>query len=282
MVSALLEHQADDGFIRANYMQLGADTGRMSCREPNLQQTPRDKKFRECVQAPKGWLFVDADYSGMELRLAAALSQDPVMTKAFQDGADLHQITADKIGCDRQTAKAVSFGLLFGGGATGLRNYAGAMGMTMTLEEASFLRTEWLDTYYGIAKWQREKARESDRTARDKWPEVRVPVSDFRRYLIGDLNRLTVRANTPIQGSGAAILKCALGNLWPLIKEAGEGNAKLAACIHDEIACLVRADHAEHWAAVLKRIMEDAEARWLGDVPALAEVRIGETWADAH
>ena len=282
MVVSLLEHQSADGFIRASYIQLGAETGRVSCREPNLQQCPRDENFRACVQAPEGWSIVDADYSGMELRLAAALSKDPVMTEAFQAGADLHQITADRIGCDRQMAKAASFGLLFGGGAAGLRNYAGAMGLTMTLEEASAVRSEWLGTYQGIAAWQKEQAQEADRTQGNKWAETRIPVTDFRRYLPGDQNRLTVRANSPIQGSGAAILKCALGSLWPLIEEAGEDTVKLAACIHDEIVLLCIDEKAEHWAAVLKRVMEEAEARWLGAVPALAEVNIGKTWADVH
>ena len=76
MVCALLEHQQEDGFIRAGYMQLGADTGRMSCRNPNLQQVPRDKGFRAAAEAPDGWSFVVCDFGQMELRLAAAISGD--------------------------------------------------------------------------------------------------------------------------------------------------------------------------------------------------------------
>ena len=96
------------------------------------------------------------------------------------------------------------------------------------------------------------------------------------------MNRLTVRCNTPIQGAGAAILKCALGNLWPKVKEAGEDTVRIAAAVHDEILLLVREDAAQEWAATLKQVMEDAEAKWLGEIPALAEVSVGKTWSETH
>ncbi len=84
MAETLLKNLAKDGFIRASYMQMGADTGRMSCMSPNLQQIPRDQRFRACVQAPDGWKFVVADYGQMELRLAAAEAKDSLMTQVFQ------------------------------------------------------------------------------------------------------------------------------------------------------------------------------------------------------
>jgi DNA polymerase-1 len=104
----------------------------------------------------------------------------------------------------------------------------------------------------------------------------------MRRFLPGDMNRLTVRCNTPIQGAGAAILKCALGNLWPKVLEAGEQEVRIAACIHDEILLLVREDKAQHWALQLKQVMESAEAKWLGDIPPLAEPSIGKRWSEIH
>ena len=69
----------------------------MSCSDPNLQQVPRDDSFRSCVKAPEGWVLVDADYAGMELRLAAAIAGDAEMIKAFQSGEDLHSVTAEAI-----------------------------------------------------------------------------------------------------------------------------------------------------------------------------------------
>ena len=282
MIESIQEKMDDTGFVRASYMQLGAESGRMSCIKPNNQQIPRDKQFRSCVEAPEGWLLVDADFGQMELRLAAAVANDERMIAAFQAGEDPHTVTAEAIGCDRQTAKSANFGLLYGSGPAGLRNYAGGMGITMTQERAAEIRDEWLGAFQGVAEWQKNNAAEADRTKYDKWAETRIPLSGMRRYLQGDMNRLTVRCNTPIQGAGAAILKCALGNLWPKVKAAGEDTVRIAAAVHDEILLLVREDAAQEWAATLKQVMEDAEAKWLGEIPALAEVSVGKTWSEVH
>jgi DNA polymerase I-like protein with 3'-5' exonuclease and polymerase domains len=282
MINSIQEKMDADGFVRASYMQLGAESGRMSCIKPNNQQIPRDPQFRGCVEAPEGYLLVDADFGQMELRLAAAIAKDERMISAFQRGEDLHTVTAETIGCSRQIAKSANFGLLYGSGAKGLRNYAGGTGITMTVERAAKIRKDWLDAFSGIAEWQKEMAQESQDTEGDKWAETRIPVSGMRRYLEGDMNRLTVRCNTPIQGAGAAVLKCALGKLWPLVHEAGEETVRIAAAVHDEILLLVREDAAEEWAKTLKQVMEEAEAKWLGDIPALAEVSIGKTWMETH
>ena len=282
MVTSIQEKMDSDGFVRASYMQLGADTGRMSCIKPNNQQIPRDDSFRQCVQAPDGWVLVDADYGQMELRLAAALAEDENMISVFKEGGDLHEYTAQAMGCDRQVAKSANFGLLYGAGADGLRNYAGASGLTMTRDEAAKIRNNWLGTYQGVRDWQRENAEEADRTQKNDKPYIRIPVSKMRRFLPGDLNKITVRCNTPIQGAGAAILKKALGELWPLVKEAGEDTVRIAAAIHDEILLLVKEEEAEKWAAILREKMEEAEAIWLGEIPALAETSIGKTWREVH
>ena len=182
MVESIQDKMSDDGFVRASYMQLGADTGRMSSIKPNNQQIPRDSEFRQCVQAPHGWKIVDADFSQMELRLAAALAKDKNMTAAFQRGEDLHDYTANQMGCDRQIAKSANFGLLYGAGAEGLRKYAGSSGVVMSTEEAVKIRDNWLTTYSGIRDWQREMNYLSRSTEDDEWPETRVPVSNMRRF----------------------------------------------------------------------------------------------------
>lgn len=282
MVESIQEKLDPDNFARASYLQLGAESGRMSCIKPNLQQIPRDDVFRACVEAPEGWVLIDADFGQMELRLAAAVANDERMIQAFQDEEDLHTVTAEALGCTRQIAKSANFGLLYGSGAKGLRDYAGSMGTLISLEEAQAIRQQWLDTYSGIREWQRQNAAVADSTQGDKWAEVRIPVTDFRRFLPGDMNRLTVRCNTPIQGAGAAILKCALGNLWPDLHAAGEEIVKLCAVVHDEIILLVREGYEDRWSKILKDSMERAEAKWLGDIPALAEVHVGRNWAEVH
>ncbi len=288
MAETLLKNLSKDGFIRASYLQMGADTGRMSCMSPNLQQIPRDLRFRACVQAPAGWRLVVADYGQMELRLAAAEAQDPLMTRVFQEGKDLHTITAmqiygvaeDEVTKEqRQIAKSANFGLLYGSGAKGLRNYAATMGIQMDIDEAKEVREKFHAAYTGIHEWQSENARAADAAAQMSFINVRL--SGLRRILLGENNKLTTRCNTPIQGAGAAVLKSTLGKLWPLLRADGEKVVRLAGVVHDEIILLVVEKHADDWALKLQTIMEECEARWLGDIPPLAEAKVGLSWDQA-
>ena len=279
MVHSLLEKMDADSFIRASYMQLGADTGRMTCLSPNLQQIPRDEQFRSAVVAPAGWSLVGADFSQEELRVLARVSNDENMIAAFKEGKDLHTATAEALGCDRQIAKSANFGLAYGSGAEGLRQYAAGMGVSLTLQEAQKVRTNWLTTYSGVRKWHIGLSKLCDQTA-GTMAELRIPQSQMRRFLPGDFNRLTIRANSPVQGAGAAIMKCALGNLWPHLQ--GSDEAKLCGAIHDELLLLVREGHEEKWMGLLKQSMERAEAQWLGDIPAVADVKTGKSWSECH
>jgi len=281
MVAALLKHQSPDGYIRASYWQLGTETGRMSCSDPNAQQIPRDEQFRSAVVAPAGWLLLDADFSQMELRIAAWIARDQRMMKAFTDGKDLHTATAEAIGCSRQIAKSANFGLLYGSGAKGLSNYAAGMGVRLSEDDAAEVREKWLKEYSGIRQWHRRLALEADQSE-GQMVGIHIPKTRMRRWLVGDMNRLTIRANTPVQGAGAAILKLALSNMWSCIK-GKEHEVKLCAAIHDELLLLVKEDCARKYSIILKGAMEDAEAKWLGeDVPAVADVQIGTTWAEVH
>ena len=260
-----------------------------NCMSPNLQNVPRDQRFRACVQAPQGWKLVVADYAQMELRLAAAEAQDELMIRAFQEDKDLHTLTAMQIyGVgeeevtkeQRQIAKSANFGLLFGSGARGLRNYAGAMGIQMSMEEAGVIRDKFHGAYTGIHKWQRQAADAANRSSGAN-AAVWISNSKLRRFLPGEQNKLTTRCNTPIQGAGAAVMKRALGKLWPKLYQSTEDVVKLAGVVHDEAILLVREDKAEEWAKVLTETMEEAEQEWLGEVPALAEAGIGDSWDTA-
>jgi DNA polymerase I-like protein with 3'-5' exonuclease and polymerase domains len=288
MAETLLKNLSKDGFIRASYLQMGADTGRMSCMSPNLQQIPRDQRFRACVQAPTGWRLVVADYGGMEMRLAAAEAQDSLMTRAFQQGKDLHTITAMQIyGVaedvvtkeQRQIAKSANFGLLYGSGAKGLRNYAATQGIQMDIDEAKEVREKFHAAYTGIHEWQYNNACAADAATNN--PFIRIRISGLRRFLPGENNKLTTRCNTPIQGAGAAVLKLTLSKLWPLLRADREEVVRLAGVVHDEIILLVVEKHADDWALKLRTIMEGCEARWLGDIPPLAEAKVGLSWDQA-
>ena len=259
-----------------------------NCISPNLQQIPRDSRFRECVKAPAGWKLVVADYAQMELRLAAAEAEDDLMIQAFQKGMDLHTLTAMQIyGVNedevtkeqRQVAKSANFGLLYGSGARGLRNYAAGIGVQMDLDEAAEVREKFHRAYAGISRWQRQNALAAD--AAKSNPAIRIRRSQMRRFLPGEHNKLTTRCNTPIQGAGAAVLKRSLGKLWPLLRKETEDVVKLAGVVHDEVILFVRQDQADKWALQLAKVMEEAEAEWLGVVPALAEAHVGDSWLEA-
>jgi len=229
-----------------------------------------------------------ADFAQMELRLAAAEAQDELMTRAFQEGKDLHTITAmqiygvseDEVTKEqRQISKSANFGLLYGSGAKGLRNYAATMGIQMDLDEAAEVRQKFHAAYKGISKWQRTNAALADAPAKN--PSVAIRVSGLRRFLPGENNKLTTRCNTPIQGAGAAVLKLTLSKLWPALRSDTEEVVRLAGVVHDEIILLVVEEHAEVWAQQLQAVMQDAEARWLGEIPPLAEAKVGDSWDQA-
>ncbi|MFL5341871.1 MAG: DNA polymerase, partial [Gemmataceae bacterium] len=152
---------AADGRVYAAWRQLGADSGRMACSKPNLQNLPRDARYRQCFHAPPGRVLVKADYSQIELRIAAKVSGDKRMLSAYQSGEDLHTLTARQIlgkaevsKGDRQLAKAVNFGLLYGMGAKAFRVYAKTKyGVDLTEAQAAAYRRTFFRTYPGLRKW---------------------------------------------------------------------------------------------------------------------------------
>ena len=118
------------GRLHSHYFSMGSRAGRMTCEKPNIQQTPRDPRYRQAICAPEGSVLVKADYSQIELRLAAMLANDQTMLKAFRAGKDLHRVTgaavmglpeSDVTAAHRQISKSLNFGLLYGMGARGLR-----------------------------------------------------------------------------------------------------------------------------------------------------------------
>lgn len=110
---------------------------------------------------------------------------------------------------------------------------------------------------------------------------VRIPRTGMIRYLPGDMNRLTTRCNTPIQGAGAAILKKALGDLWLDLRQVDEDEARLSAVVHDEVLLLVKEGFEDKWKGILSKRMVDAEALWLEEIPAVADAAYGKTWYEA-
>ena len=267
-----------DGRVHAQYQQIGASSGRMSCFAPNIQQIPRDPAFRRCFVPDPGNVLLVADYAQVELRVAAEVADDARMTAAFAAGEDLHRLTAALVSgkpadavtkAERQAAKAVNFGLLYAMGARGLAVYAAEQyGVDLSLEEAERFRARFFDAYRGIAAWQR--------VLRDR-PAAEARTLAGRRIPLPPDAPLSMRCNLPVQGTAADIVKIALGALSRAL--AGTG-VRIVAAVHDEILLEAPEADAAPVADLLKRVMEDAERRLLRKVPALAEVAVARSWAD--
>jgi DNA polymerase-1 len=266
-----LAHVAPDERVYAQWVQLGSRAGRMSCRDPNMQQVPRGE-HRRCVRPPAGRVLVKADYSQIELRIAALVAKESRMVEAFRAGEDLHVLTAQRVlgveevtRAQRQLAKAVNFGLLYGMGARGLQVYARTnYGVSMTLDEAKSYRSAFFRSYPGLTKWHRSQPD----------GEVETRTLTGRRRL--GVSRFTEKLNTPVQGTGADGLKLALALLW---ERRGDcpGAAPILA-VHDEIVVECEAGQAEAAAAWLKRAMLDAMAPLIDPVPVEVEVKAAPTW----
>jgi DNA polymerase I len=267
-----LKHVAADGRIYASWVQLGAGSGRMACRAPNLQNLPRDPRYRKCFTAPPGRMLVKADYSQIELRIAAKISNDKDMLAAYHQGADLHTLTAQKVlGIQsvtkeqRQLAKALNFGLLYGMGAKGFRVYARTQyGVNLTEEEAAGYRTAFFRTYRGLAKWHRSMPKLAT--------DTRTLVGRRRKHV----ERFTEKLNVPVQGTGADGLKRALALLWERRGECPGAFPVLV--VHDEIVVEAAADQADVAAAWLRQAMLDGFGTWLDPVPIVVEVSTAKTW----
>ena len=264
--------------LHPRYGQIGAWSGRMAAWSPNLQQIPRSPKFRACFIAPPGRKLVMADYSQIELRVAADMTQDQRMIAAYRNGDDLHRLTASLVlnkdmgsitSQERQAAKAVNFGLIYAMGAAGLKGYAEqSYGADMTLEQAEEFRNRFFKAYTGINNWHRQLKRE-------KITESRTLTG--RKFTFSENAGLAILSNTPVQGTGADIVKKALGLLATRLK--GE-DTHIIGVIHDEILLETSDENADNAAALLKTTMEEAGNSILKYVPCQADVGIAQNWSE--
>ena len=279
------------GRVHGDFKLSATAAGRMSCSNPNVQQVPRERRFRELFRAPAGRKLVIADYSMAELRVAAMLAGEEKMLGMFQRGEDVHRLTAaallgkpaDEVTKDeRQLAKAVNFGLLFGQQARGLQAYAAAKyGVELTLEDAERYRRAWFDTYPGFRRWHTEHGA---KTKRDL--EVRTICGRVHRWTSWAYRQpgsysLTEALNTPVQGSAAEALLCALGRLSRALSEGGI-DALIINATHDEIVLEASDVDADQAKDVLERSMVAGFTDVFSDaaVNGLVECHVGQSWAD--
>lgn len=262
--------------VHPEFVQTGADTGRFSCKNPNLQNVPKERRFRRMFVARKGYKLITADYSQQELRVLAELSQDRNLLEACKT-TDVHLANAKLIFSDstitakdprRNIAKNTGFALAYGAGLKGFAVTAG-----LTIEEAKTPYNRIHALYSQAEEWGRKS-----------WVFLQqngytVTLGGRRRYfpwVMDDPGKyLTVARNSPVQGSSADMEKLAM----VFIHERIQGyDARLVLCIHDEIVVEVRTSQAGEVARIVKNAMEDAGAYYVKSIPVPANAAIADTW----
>ncbi|WP_272022302.1 DNA polymerase I [Olleya namhaensis] len=284
-----LQVEEATGRVHTDYMQTVAATGRLSSNNPNLQNIPiRTERGRQVRKAfiPRNddYILLAADYSQIELRIIAALSEEETMIEAFKNGEDIHASTASKVfnvpleevtRDQRSNAKTVNFGIVYGVSAFGLSNQT-----DLSRGEAKELIDTYYETYPKLKKYMSAQVE----FARDNG-YVKT-VLDRRRYLkdINSANAIVRGAaernavNAPIQGSAADIIKIAMINIYNKL-EAGNYKTKMLLQVHDELVFDVFKPELEEMKTLIKTEMEQA---FKMEVPLDVELDTGLNWLEAH
>ncbi|NLB77961.1 MAG: DNA polymerase I [Clostridiaceae bacterium] len=277
----------ETGRIHSSFNQTVTATGRISSTEPNLQNIPiRTELGREIRQAfiPKeGFVFVDADYSQIELRVLAHITGDEVLQNAFKDGIDIHTLTASQVfnvslnqvtSDMRRSAKAVNFGIIYGIG-----DFSLAKDIGVTRKEAGRYIENYLSTYPRIRDYMedtvnfgKEKGYVETMFHRVRYiPELKSP-----NYQVREFGK-RVAMNTPIQGSAADIIKIAMVKVWRELKK-NNLKSRLILQVHDELIVETANDELEQVKEIVRTNMESAA---ILAAPLVADVSIGSTWFEA-
>lgn len=280
------EHASHDGKLHPRYKPAHVKTGRLASEMPNIQQVPRDKRVRSLFGGVPGYSIVELDYSQLELRIMAWLSGEERMLEAYQNGEDLHQLTADSLGVDRYTGKTANFGLLYGAGYRKLREIASAeYGLELTELQAMSIREQWFATYPMVPQFHEDMiavARRDGgiRTLTGRWrPLPDIHSQDWGKK--GGSERQAV--NTPIQSVASDLTLSVLTDLVndEELKAAG---IQPIITVHDSILLLVP-DGALEWVDHIALRMENPNwQKKFGieiGVPLLVDVKIGKYWGEA-
>ena len=276
------------GRVHTSYHQAIAATGRLSSSDPNLQNIPirteQGRRVRQAFIAPKGYKVLAADYSQIELRIMAHLSEDKSLLKAFAEGADIHKATAaevfgvppDAVSNDqRRSAKAINFGLIYGMSAFGL-----AKQLHISRQEAQDYVDRYFERYPGVKRYMedtRKRASENGFVETLFGRRLYLPEINARN---GQLRQAAERTaiNAPMQGTAADIIKRAMIEVDNWLQQ-GDVDAAMIMQVHDELVFEVaEKDLDKLEKAVTERMQNAAELH----VPLIVDVGVGDNWDEAH
>ena len=275
--------------VHTSYHQAVTATGRLSSTDPNLQNIPirseEGRKIRLAFIAPPEHKIVAIDYSQIELRIMAHLSDDPGLVKAFSEGKDVHKATAAEIfavpleevtGDQRRSAKAVNFGLIYGMSAFGL-----AKQLNVPRHTAQAYMDKYFERYPNVSQYMEDTRQQATETGY-------VETLFGRRLYLPDINakngmrkKAAERAaiNAPMQGTAADIIKKAMLAVDAWIQAQNDPRIKMTMQVHDELIFEIHQDIVEATTATLVDIMNNAISM---SVPLIAEAGIGDNWEQAH
>lgn len=283
----LVKEIADDGRIHTTFQNMVTATGRLSSTEPNLQNIPvrteLGSEIRKMFVPKDGWVFVDADYSQIELRVLAHIANDAHMRAAFTSGMDIHTATAaqvfhvapeDVTPLMRRHAKAVNFGIVYG-----ISEFSLAEDIGVTRKEAKAYIENYLQNYAGVREYMKNIVAQAKQDGfvttmfgrRRNLPELKS--SNFNIRSFGE----RVALNTPIQGTAADIIKLAMIHVDKALREQ-KLQARLVLQVHDELIVECPIEEREQVTALLTEQMEHVAKL---SVPLLAEAKSGASWYEA-
>jgi len=280
---------AKTGRVHTSYSLVGAQTGRLSSTDPNLQNIPirteTGRQIRDAFIAAPGKVLIAADYSQIELRLAAHMADVPELKAAFAQGQDIHAATAIELFGEvnrdtRGKAKTVNFSILYGISRWGLANR-----LEITPDEAQALISRYFERFPGISDYitdtlETTRARGYTETlfGRKTWfPRIKAPNQNER----AGSERAAI--NAPIQGTSADLIKRAMARMPKALEDAGLADVKMLLQVHDELVFEAPEDKAEAAGDVIRRVMTGAaEPALTLSVPLEVEVGIGKSWGEAH
>ena len=267
-----------DGHLYPDFKIAGAETGRFTCSNPNIQNIPRDG-FKHLLLPPSGKVFVGGDLSQIELRVAGQVCGEEVINQAFRDGRDLHRMMAANITGkleteitkeERQMAKAANFGLLYGSGALSLREQAEkSYGVTLDLAQAQEVKAVFHKTYPALTEWQREIVAETNARGYSESRHVRLT----RHY---DEDVYTHAMNFPIQSSAWEVLALAI----IYVDQHAPNGVTISHHVHDELVLAAPPEQAQAASALLEQAFLHALNAVFPDAPTegLVDVTVGSSW----
>jgi DNA polymerase-1 len=278
------------GRVHTRLHQAAVSSGRLASSDPNLQNIPvrteEGRAIRGAFVPEDGWLLLDADYSQIELRVVAALADDPVLLGAFEKGEDIHRRTAaevygialEEVTSDQRSAsKAVNFGLLYGQGA-----FALAASLGISQKEAKAFIERYFERMPSVATWieaTKEKAL-AEGLVRTHWGRIRrIPELESQNQGLR-AGGLREAVNTVVQGTAADLMRRAMVRLHRRLKEE-KLRSRLLLQVHDELLLEAPPEEVAHASALLKEAMEGADDLGPLGVRLAAEVRSGKSWLEA-